>query len=105
MRILLDECLPRRLARELIGHEVETVPQAGWSGIKNGDLLHRAADRFDALLTIDQRFAQGVSVPPSLVLVTIAAKSNRFESLKPLIPAILQALVKTPKGERGRVGG
>lgn len=39
MRVLLDECLPRRLGLELSGHMVSTVPQAGWAGISNGKLL------------------------------------------------------------------
>ena len=39
MRILLDECVDRRLAREIVGHEVRTVPQMGWASIRNGDLL------------------------------------------------------------------
>ena len=34
MRVLLDECLPRRLGRELTGHAVTTVPQAGWAGAR-----------------------------------------------------------------------
>jgi len=41
MRILLDECLPKDLVRELSGHEVKTVPQAGWSGVSNGKLLRK----------------------------------------------------------------
>ena len=43
MRILLDECLPKDLARELPGHDVFTVPQAGWASIPNGKLLFAAA--------------------------------------------------------------
>lgn len=39
MRLLLDECLPRRLKRELKPHEVFTVPEMGWTGTKNGALL------------------------------------------------------------------
>ena len=39
MRILLDECVPRRLRRELPGHDVHTVPEMGWAGKKNGELL------------------------------------------------------------------
>ena len=39
MHILLDECLPRRLKRDLIGHEAHTVPEMGWAGKQNGDLL------------------------------------------------------------------
>ena len=54
MRVLLDECLPRELATELPGHEVWTVPQAGWASIKNGALLRLAVTRFDVFVTIDQ---------------------------------------------------
>jgi len=44
MRFLLDECLPKDLARELSGHEVRTVPQAGWASVSNGKLLRKIAD-------------------------------------------------------------
>jgi predicted nuclease of predicted toxin-antitoxin system len=44
MRILLDECLPKDLARELPGHTVQTVAQAGWAGISNGKLLRLIFD-------------------------------------------------------------
>ena len=47
MRILLDECIDRRLAKDLVGHEVRTVPQMGWAGILDGDLLPLAAGEFD----------------------------------------------------------
>ena len=43
MRILLDECIDRRLAKEIEGHEVVTVPQAGWAGIKRAMLLGQQA--------------------------------------------------------------
>jgi predicted nuclease of predicted toxin-antitoxin system len=39
VKVLLDECLPRRLAKALAGHEAKTVQEAGWSGKTNGDLL------------------------------------------------------------------
>src|SRR5438309_2116348 len=41
MRVLLDECVPRQLVRELPDCEVRTVQQMGWSGVKNGALLER----------------------------------------------------------------
>lgn len=43
MRVLLDECLPRRLKAHLAGHQAITVPEAGWAGKKNGDLLRAAS--------------------------------------------------------------
>jgi hypothetical protein len=51
MRVLLDECVPRALRKELPGHEVKTVAEAGWAGVKNGELLQLAASQFD-LLTV-----------------------------------------------------
>ena len=104
VRILLDECLPRKLSRELTGHEVETVAQAGWSGVKNGELLRRAVGRYEASLTVDRKFAVGQSMPP-LFLITLVAKDNRLETLKPLVPAVLQALAGALRGQRIRVGG
>ena len=53
MRVLLDECLPRRLALGLSGHDAVTVQQMGWSGISNGRLLDLARSRFDVLVTVD----------------------------------------------------
>jgi hypothetical protein len=104
VRVLLDECLPRGLARELAGHEVDTVTQLGWSGVTNGELLRRAAGRYDFLITIDQRFAEGDSVPSSVTLITLVARSNRLESLRPLLPAVLDLLLVPRGGERIRVG-
>jgi len=54
VRVLLDEVLPRRLLRELVGHDLSTAQHQGWSGIRNGDLLDLAADRgFEVFLTAD----------------------------------------------------
>ena len=104
MRVLLDECLPRSLARELSGHEVRTVTQAGWSSVKNGELLRLAEQEYDALITIDQRFAKGHEIPASIALITLDARTNRIESLRPLVPAILEALDSVQGGQRVRVG-
>jgi len=47
LRLLLDECLPRKLTADLAGHEVRTVSEMGWAGKDNGDLIALARDRFD----------------------------------------------------------
>ena len=54
MRLLLDESLPWRLARLFDGHEVKSVQRAGWTGIKNGELLKLASSKYDAFITADQ---------------------------------------------------
>ena len=61
--MLLDECVDRRLAANIQGHDVKTVPEAGWAALKNGDLLSRAQHEFDALVTTDRNlpFQQDLS--------------------------------------------
>lgn len=55
VRVILNENLPRALARELVGHDAKTVPQMGWASLKNGALLASiAGSGFDALLTMEE---------------------------------------------------
>lgn len=93
MRILLDESLPRRLIRELSEHAVSTVTESGWSGLENGELLRTAAGRFDVFLTADQNieYQQNLRELP-LAVVVLVAYSNRLETLRPLIPELLDRL-------------
>lgn len=106
MRVLLDENLPVGLAAELSGHSVETVTGLGWSGVKNGDLLRRADDRFDALVTMDSNleFQQSLSGRPFGVVV-VRAPSNRIRDLLPVVPEILAALDAIGPGEVRTAGG
>ena len=93
MRILLDESLPRPLARLLPEHDVRTVAAMGWGGKRNGELLQLAAADFDALLTADQNLEheQNLGALPVAVIILVAP-TNRMESLRLLIPALLQTL-------------
>lgn len=54
MRLLLDECVPRRLKRDFVGYDVSTVEDAGLKGLKNGRLLQAASGQFDVLVTVDR---------------------------------------------------
>jgi len=56
MRWLLDEWVPTHLRKALLSHQVSTVPEEGWSGVKIGKLLMLAAIKFDALITVDKIF-------------------------------------------------
>ena len=100
MKVLLDECLPRRLAAELTGHEVKTVPQAGWASIKNGTLLKLAESSFDVFVTADRNLSfQQNKAQLKIAVVTLRASSNRFQDLLPLVPKILTALMTIKRGE------
>jgi hypothetical protein len=89
MRVLLDESLPQDLRHEFVDHEVKTVGYMGWLGVKNGQLLSLAAERFDVFITLDQNleYQQNLSTLP-LAVVVVAAKNNRIETLKSLVPDI-----------------
>ena len=100
MRILLDECVPRKLRGELPGHDVKTVAEMGWAGTKNGALLQRAAAEFDVLLIVDQ----GILYQQNLVglpfaVVIIKAPSNDINDLRPKMPAVLQVLATIQPGQ------
>ncbi len=99
MRVLLDECPPRRLKRHLPGHDVSTVTDEGWAGRKNGDLLRLAAGRFDVLVTADkgQPHQQNIRALP-LGVIVLRARSNRLVSLLPLVPGLLAALAGVRPG-------
>lgn len=101
MRILLDECVPRPLGQELVGHEVQSVQQAGWSGKKNGELLAlMTAAGFEILLTTDQNLAHQQNLTNQTVAVLVlSAISNRLADLTPLVPAILGTLDQIKPGE------
>lgn len=105
MRILLDECLPRRLKHALPEHEVRTVGEMGWSGLKNGALLSRITGQFDVFLTVDrglvhQQRLQGI---PFAILMLVAS-SNDIDTLRPLMPEVREILSRIQVGEVLRVG-
>ena len=54
MKVLLDACTPRPLRQFLPGHFVRTAQEAGWGGLKNGDLLRGAEGQFEAFISTDQ---------------------------------------------------
>ena len=99
MRVLLDECLPRRLKRELVGHDVRTAPEMGWASKANGELLALASVDFDVFLTSDRNLShqQNLSTFDIAVIVLIAA-SNRIDDLRPLVPRVLEALTTVRPG-------
>jgi predicted nuclease of predicted toxin-antitoxin system len=104
MRILLDESLPRKLALEFIGHNVQTVQKAGWSGLSNGELLRIASGDFEVLVTGDQnlQFQQNPASLPIAVIVLVAF-NNRLETLRPLMPRVLENLKTIAPGQLIRV--
>lgn len=106
MRVLLDECLPRRLKRDIVGHDARTVPEMGWASKRNGELLALAAAEFDVFLTVDRNpsYQQDVSAF-NIAVVVLVARSYSIDDLRLLAPHILGALAKAERGRVTIVGG
>jgi hypothetical protein len=105
LRALLDESLPRTLARQFKTLDVETVYDRGWAGLKNGALLRAAAGSFEIFLTADQnlRYQQNLRGSP-LGVVVLAGRTNRVVDLLPLIPDAENAAAQVRPGEVRVVG-
>jgi predicted nuclease of predicted toxin-antitoxin system len=101
VRILLDEQLPRRLIRQLAPHQVRTVQQQGWAGLRNGELLRRAAAQgFEIFLTGDQNFQFQQNLRgSSICALVLIARSIKIEDLLPLVPSLLEAIRDAQPGE------
>ena len=99
MRVLLDECVPRALRDDIPGHEVKTVAEVGWAGVKNGELLRLAATAFDVLITVDRNLEYQQSFEGlSLAVIVVLAPSNDITALRPSMPAVLAAIAQTKPG-------
>ena len=85
MKVLVDECVDWRLMHDLVGHEVRSARQMGWSTVKNGELLAVAAKHFDVFVTVDRNLS--------------------FADLRPLVPELLASLSKAKPGTVTYVGG
>lgn len=105
MKILLDECIDRKLAREFPDYEVKTVPQMGWAGVKNGQLLALAAAEFDVFITVDRNLSFQQNLPQfDIAIIVLQASSNRLADLHPLVPQVLSTLTTVAKGQATIVG-
>jgi hypothetical protein len=105
MRVLLDECVDWRLSRAIVGHEVRTARQMGWSAIKNGDLLALAEQQFDAFVTVDRNLSFQQHLPAfKIAVIVLRVRSNRLSALLPLVPALLATLATARTGEVTYVG-
>ena len=97
MKLLLDESIPRRLAEHFpTDMDVHTVPQMGWAGMKNGELLAAAAtEGFTALITADRGIEYQQNSSSLLVSVVIMRSyRTRLEDLIPLLPQVIEILRK-----------
>ncbi|GAA3974177.1 DUF5615 family PIN-like protein [Mucilaginibacter dorajii] len=90
MKLLLDENLPKKLKLDFIDHEIYTVADKGWNGIKNGELLKLLiAENFDALLTFDKNLQYQQNFKKYTITVfVLSAPINTYLELTKLTPKI-----------------
>jgi predicted nuclease of predicted toxin-antitoxin system len=105
LRVLLDENVDRRLKRTFDEqHEVSTVPEQGWTGMKNGELLEAAGREFDALVTTDRSMPHQQNLSRfDLAVIVLEAKSNSYEDLASLMDRTNAALGDVVPGEATRI--
>ncbi len=98
-KILLDECVDRGLLAKISGHEVKTVPEAGWASFKNGELLSRAQADFNVFVTTDRNLMFQQHLPNfDIAVIILAGKTNRLADLLPLVPRLLHAIPSAKPG-------
>ena len=107
MRILLDECVPRRFKSSLSAgeHVCVTVPEAGLAGKTNGELLRLAEGKFDVFVTLDKgiRHQQNMAAT-RIAVVLIRSRSSRLSDLVSHASACRAAIVGIKPGEIVHIG-
>ena len=100
MKLLLDECVVHDLKKDLVGHEVSTVVEAGFGGLENGALLRAVSDQYDVLITVDRNLAFQQNIASlSISVLVLASTGITYADLKPLAPKILDKLSVVKPGK------
>jgi hypothetical protein len=84
----------------LPGHDVVTVPEMGWAGREDGEIIRLANGRFDVFITADQNLQYQQNLKDSdIPIIVLAARTNRINDLRPLISSVMQALEGIESGD------
>ncbi len=105
-RVILDECLPRKLKRILGDNRVETAFEAGLAGLKNGELLSAIGGTYEVFVTVDKALADQQNLSAlTFGIVLIRVPSNAIEDLLPLATALRSAIAGVRSGNLIEVSG
>jgi predicted nuclease of predicted toxin-antitoxin system len=100
LRILLDNNLDRRLGRELVGHDASHVLDDGWTELKNGELIGKAAAQFDVLVTVDKSMPHQTNLGDlGQSVIVLNVLTNRLADTIGFVPAILDLLPTIRRGK------
>jgi len=98
LKVILDEGVPKQVTRILHGHDVTTVPEAGWASVKNGKLLALIEEAgYGAFVTCDKNMEsqQTFSNRPFAILLL---SCNHWPTIKPNIAKIAEAVDQAKPG-------
>ena len=101
MKVLLDECVTKKLKSHLKDFEVYTVVEMGWSGVKNGKLLSLSTSHhFDVILTIDKNmmFQQNLENFP-ITIIVFNSKTSKLDELIHFIPSFSKQIHEFEKNK------
>lgn len=102
MKILLDECVTKKLIRYLVNYEVTTVSKKNWNGLRNGELIKKTEeDGFDIFLTIDKKMLHQQNFAKyNLIIVVFDSPSSEIEILKEYVQNFLNQIGHLKKEKR-----
>ena len=105
MKVLLDECVTRKLKSRLPNHEVYTVTDMQWNGLKNGVLMSAAiGEGFDILLTIDKNLEYQQNLKKNSIIVAVFdVRQNNVKLYEPLLPVFEEQVPTFVKGNVYRI--
>lgn len=94
MKIIIDECVPNIVKRGLPSHNIVTVQEMDWAGVKNGELLKLVSGEFDVFITSDKNLRHQQNLE-ALELAVILLPSNQVPVVKALLDDIANAIANT----------
>lgn len=95
MKILFDQGTPVPLRNYLIGHEIDTAYELGWSDLNNGELLEKAeAEGYDLMVTTDQnlQYQQHLSNRAIAIVVLLTTSWPRIKLKTSDVASVIDAI-------------
>jgi len=96
MKVLLDECVTKRLKTHLKDFDVHTVTELGWSGVRNGKLMTLCVENgFEVLLTIDKNLVYQQNLNKYKISIAVFNSiTSKIEELSLFVPSFKEQVSK-----------
>jgi precorrin-2 methylase len=98
VKIVFDQGTPAPLRHALTGHSVSTAFELGWAALRNGELLKRAAETFDVLITTDQNLRHQQDLSQFQVAVLVLPTTS-WPKIRQHVARVMAAVENARPGE------